>query len=226
MAAATTDQAPVGVAPPDANRHRPYHHGDLRASLLQAAEQELAEKGIEGFTLRGCARRASVSHAAPAHHFRDVRALLTEIARTGFERLSATMSAHESGIPIGSIDYLIAVGRGYVAFAIANPQLFRLLFQKNRLNTKDEGFRSAGNDAFDHPVRAVGAYYNSDARMSDPDLANQVIGMWSLVHGLAELLLTTQLANRFDATGKEIADRLVPATIRQFFLGPEASASR
>ena len=57
-----------------------YHHGDLRKALLDAAEAELAEKGVEGFTLRGCAKRAGVSHAAPAHHFKDANALLTALA--------------------------------------------------------------------------------------------------------------------------------------------------
>jgi AcrR family transcriptional regulator len=63
---------------------RSYHHGDLRAALLAAAERELAANGVESFTLRGCARRAGVSHAAPAHHFPDVR-LLTEMAIMGFQ---------------------------------------------------------------------------------------------------------------------------------------------
>ena len=60
-----------------------YHHGDLRAALIAAAEEELAENGVDGFTLRGCARRAGVSHAAPAHHFKDVRALFTALATVG-----------------------------------------------------------------------------------------------------------------------------------------------
>ena len=56
---------------------KPYHHGDLRAALLAAAEVELSEKGVEGFSLRSVAKRAGVSHAAPAHHFGDSQGLLT-----------------------------------------------------------------------------------------------------------------------------------------------------
>ena len=63
-----------------------YHHGDLRKALLVAAEAELVEKGLEGFTLRCCAKRAGVSHAAPAHHFKDANALLTALATEGYER--------------------------------------------------------------------------------------------------------------------------------------------
>jgi AcrR family transcriptional regulator len=49
----------------------PYHHGDLARALLDAADKIIEEEGLESFTLRSCARRAGVSHAAPAHHFKD-----------------------------------------------------------------------------------------------------------------------------------------------------------
>ena len=67
-----------------------YHHGDLRAALIEAGAAILAERGIEGFSLRECARRAAVSPAAPAHHFGDSRGLLTAIAaRSTFWRMSS-----------------------------------------------------------------------------------------------------------------------------------------
>jgi len=68
-----------------------YHHGDRRDALLLAGEGVLAEREVKGFTLRECARRAGVSHAAPAHHFSDVRGFLSELAAVGFDRLTATM---------------------------------------------------------------------------------------------------------------------------------------
>ena len=61
-------------------KRKPYHHGDLRAALIAAAEAELIEKGADAFSLRGTAKRAGVSHAAPAHHFRDANALLDALA--------------------------------------------------------------------------------------------------------------------------------------------------
>ena len=60
-----------------------YHHGDLKEALLAAAESVLDDHGLQGFTLRECARRAGVSHAAPKHHFGDVRGVLTEVAARG-----------------------------------------------------------------------------------------------------------------------------------------------
>src|SRR5687768_5541186 len=74
-----------------AGERRAYHHGDLQAALIAAAEDVLAEKGVSGFSLREAARRAGVSPAAPAHHFKDARGLLTAVAARGFQRLTETL---------------------------------------------------------------------------------------------------------------------------------------
>ena len=70
---------------------RPYHHGNLRAVLLEAALAEIAERGPQALSLRELARRAGVSHAAPAHHFGDKPGLLTAIAAEGFRRLAVVL---------------------------------------------------------------------------------------------------------------------------------------
>ncbi len=106
---------------------KPYHHGDLRAALLAAGEAELTEKGVEGFSLRAVAKRAGVSHAAPAHHFGDVGGLLTALAAEGFRRFQATLDAREAGIG-DPRERAVAAGLGYMEFAMARPALFRLVF--------------------------------------------------------------------------------------------------
>ena len=65
-----------------------YHHGDLKTALIRAADEILAEHGLEGFSLRAAARRAGVSAAAPAHHFGDTAGLLSEVAVLGFDELA------------------------------------------------------------------------------------------------------------------------------------------
>ena len=72
-------------------RARAYNHGDLRAALLRAVAELVAERGVEGLTLRKIARRASVSHGAPSRHSRHLQDLLTEYAPESFELLPATM---------------------------------------------------------------------------------------------------------------------------------------
>ena len=68
-----------------------YHHGDLPAALRAATAQLVAEKGPSGFSLREVARRAGVSHAAPAHHFGDAEGMLTSVAAEGFATLADAM---------------------------------------------------------------------------------------------------------------------------------------
>src|SRR5215510_9357488 len=97
-------------------RSEPYHHGDLSRALVEAAEALITERGVEGFTLRECARRAGVSHAAPAHHFGDAGGLLTEVAMDGFARLAANMQREVAKAERGSIDHPIAAALGYVLF--------------------------------------------------------------------------------------------------------------
>ncbi len=111
---------------------RPYHHGNLFSVLLDSAEQELIERGIEGFSLRGVAKRANVSHAAPAHHFGDANGLLTALAARGFERFIQRQRDFRQRAPSDPRAQLEASGVGYVVFALENPAIFRLMFSSDR----------------------------------------------------------------------------------------------
>ena len=202
---------PVDAAARRSAGHDGYHHGDLRAALIAAAEEELAEKGVDGFTLRGCARRAGVSHAAPAHHFKDVRALFTALATIGLRRLADTTEAFGREAPAGTLEHFTAIGRGYVTFAIENPAYFRLIFRSDSLDSDNPELIAAGKAAFGVPVAAVGAYFGSADPMADPELVPLVIGLWSIVHGFSELLLSGQLTRRgAGADRKMLVDRLAP----------------
>ena len=80
-----------------------FHHGNLRAALLEAAELELSQKGIEALSLRQVAKRAGVSHAAPAKHFRNANDLLTALAAQSFQKhLAKVEDALENCVGIGT----------------------------------------------------------------------------------------------------------------------------
>lgn len=202
-----------------AGRRPAYHHGDLRAALLAGAEAELAERGIEGLTLRGCARRAGVSHAAPAHHFKDVEALLTELGAIGFERLAAHMERYAREAAPATHDRLVAIARGYVTFAVENPAYYRLIFRIDSVDCDSPRYAAAGQAAFAIPVRAVGECFGSDDPMADPTLVPLVIGLWSIAHGFADLAVTRQLETGGPpgTTAASLIDGLLPALVRQFF---------
>lgn len=164
-----------------------YHHGDLREALLTAAEAELGEKGIEGFSLRGVAKRAGVSHAAPAHHFRDTAGLLTALATVGAQRFLQAMKDRQARASPDARSQFIASGQGYVEFAMANPALFDLMFGSRRPDIHAEEFTKPSREAFMTLVNDVAALRGDDP-LASLDGRVQILAAWSLVHGLAKLL--------------------------------------
>lgn len=180
-----------------------YHHGDLREALLKAAEQELIEKGIEGFTLRGVAKRAGVSHAAPAHHFRDTSDLLTALAAVAAARFRDTMKQRQERSPTDARSQFLASGQGYIAFALANPALFDLMFGSRRPDFASEEFTKPSSEAFMILADGVADLRGSNP-LEDTEGRADILTAWSLVHGLAKLLIAGRL--RFLAGDLE-ADR-------------------
>jgi AcrR family transcriptional regulator len=173
-----------------------YHHGDLRAALLAAAEAELTATGVEGFSLRAVAKRAGVSHAAPAHHFGDTPGLLTALAAEGFGRLLACQTRRERQAPVDPASQVIATGLGYVDFALSHPALFRLMFASDRPDHEAPDLRAAGGAAIGHlaeQMAAAGGTVRHD-KIVTPDMA----AAWAIVHGLATLIGQGQMASLRD----------------------------
>ncbi|MBQ1089304.1 TetR/AcrR family transcriptional regulator [Streptomyces sp. B93] len=108
---------------------RPYHHGDLRAALLAAAESTLREKGAGSLSLRELAREVGVSHAAPGRHFKDKQALLNALALAGWERLGQTLeTVDDPALPLEP--RLTALARAYLGFAVDNAELLELMYAR------------------------------------------------------------------------------------------------
>lgn len=147
-----------------------YHHGDLRTALLQAAEKILEEQGVAALSMREAARRAGVSHNAPYRHFPDRDSLLAELAAEGFRQLGAELAAHSGR----------EMGEAYVRFALAQPARFRLMFGARR---------KAAQETYAAMVSA----FRKDGAIADGEKA--AAAAWSLVHGLAQLILDGQLSN-------------------------------
>jgi AcrR family transcriptional regulator len=171
---------------------KPYHHGDLRQALLEAAEAELMEKGVTGFSLRACARRAGVSHAAPAHHFGNAEGLMAELAIDAFGRLATAMRTEMQSADKGTRGYMVAMARGYLRFALRNTGLFQLMFRLQEANTTDERVREAGQVAFALAAEAVQAFHGVADLSTDPEVAPRVVGLWGMAHGLADLAIANQ----------------------------------
>ncbi|OIV36804.1 TetR family transcriptional regulator [Mangrovactinospora gilvigrisea] len=151
----------------------PYHHGDLRRAVLDATDEAVRENGVAALSLRDLARRAGVSHAAPAHHFGDKTGLLTAFAAEGHTLLSAELERADGD--------LIEAGVGYLRFALTHPAHFEVMFQDALLRDGDAELEAA---------RARSAALLAATEVSGPTGASAA---WSLVHGFATLWLTGSL---------------------------------
>lgn len=157
-----------------------YHHGDLRRTIVAAAVAAIGESGVDGWSLRELARRAGVSHAAPAHHFGDKTGVLTAIAAEGFGLLADALEAAEP-------DFL-AAGVAYVEFAVGHPVHFGVMFQPGLYRADDQTVRLAETRAGD--VLRKGAAAVTGAA-SDPE--HTTLAAWSIAHGFASLWLSGAL---------------------------------
>jgi AcrR family transcriptional regulator len=185
----------MAITAPSRSRPRrtdQYHHGDLRAALLKAAEAELAERGLESFSLRGVAKRAGVSHAAPAHHFRDVNGLLTALAAEGFRRFLEAQKARRRKAAGDPMSQLVASGLGYIDFAIANPALFRLMFSSDRPDRDAPEFHMAASAAYQQLVEDVRCVRGNAPGQVEPAPVD-VMRTWAMAHGLADLMNSGRL---------------------------------
>ncbi|HEY1281572.1 MAG TPA: TetR/AcrR family transcriptional regulator [Acidimicrobiales bacterium] len=161
---------------PDAPK-RPYHHGNLRAVLLDAALAEIAERGPQALSLRELARRAGVSHAAPAHHFGDKAGLLTAIAAEGFRRLGVVLGrARQTG---GFLD----VGLAYVQFAVDERPYFEVMFRPDLYRRDDPAVVTAQAET----ARLL--YGPAQEAFPEADTIRTGIAGWAFVHGFASLWL-------------------------------------
>lgn len=106
---------------------RPFHHGNLRAVLLEQAEVMLREGGVDGLSLRELARQAGVSHGAPRSHFIDRQALLDTLAEQGFDRLTEKVRSALAGEGTFRERFRL-VGHAYVDFAVDNATVMELMF--------------------------------------------------------------------------------------------------
>lgn len=150
-----------------------YHHGDLAAEVLKAAGELIEKEGLAGLSMREAARRAGVSHNAPYRHFPDRGALLAALAAQGFAELEESLK-DRSGRELGE---------AYVRFALAHPQRFRLMFTTGEPRATYERFATAF------------AGSGAEARVA-------AAAAWSLVHGLAGLILDGHLENDTDFVKK------------------------
>jgi AcrR family transcriptional regulator len=183
----------------------PYHHGNLRKALLEAALAAIREQGITELSLRDVARRAGVSHAAPAHHFKDKAGLLTALATVGFERFAqAQRDARERGAdPVSRFSW---TGWAYVMFADQNREYFEIMFRPELLNGDDPAYVAAAHEA--HQV-LLETMRPALMGVTEEQLLTQSTSAWALAHGLSRLWLDGNLSAFAGLTDIDSAARVI-----------------
>ncbi|MEM9148555.1 MAG: TetR/AcrR family transcriptional regulator [Pseudomonadota bacterium] len=191
-----------------------YHHGDLKAALIEATLGLLSQKRIEDISVADAARAAGVSSAAPYRHFADRDDLLAHVAAEGFIRLNAATAEAFDAQPPGSIESIIAGGCAYTAFGAAHPELFHLMWGTTRDHAAYDIARESGATCYGtfqsrlvRTMEAQGLGHHSPEAFGAP--------LWAMVHGFASLLIgrASQLG------GLEPVRHLIAQGTRAYFAG-------
>jgi len=166
-----------------------YHHGDLRAALLSTAGEMLEAEGPEAISFRAVARAVGVSATAPYNHFASKEELLSVIARAGFADLTASQAAAAAsgGSPQ---ERIFRLGVDYVGFALARPQLYRLMFGAGTSRLQAHPDVSAAKYGSFQPLYGVLAELQP---ADEKEAEAMAVGAWATVHGLSMLAIDGSL---------------------------------
>ena len=197
-------------------RAKRYHHGALPAALVEVAKELIAERGLDGFTLREAARRVGVTHVAAYRHFVDRRALLAAVATAGFLRLRRSLEAAQGATPAGLEPRLRALLSAYVRFCWAEPALTGVMFGP-RLSTRGEF------PELDAAVmQSLGMIEHTIATLAPPRVLRQRsprhlgIALWTFVHGFSVLSHDKRAYPSASRAARAFDDLLTPMLVGMF----------
>ena len=189
-----------------------YHHGDLRAQLIEATRALVEEKGPDHFSVSEACRRAGVSTAAPYKHFKDKDEMLRAVALEGMRRQRDQMRVELESYAPGTLERIVALGRVYVRFAVTEPGVFRLMFGLSETHADHGELVDTGNSTF-MVVQQEVARCRGGETVEDGDMHLAFL-LWSFVHGLSFLTIDGKLAEKslpvdIEKTLEDIALRVV-----------------
>ena len=177
-----------------------YHHGDLKNALLDAADELLRNKGLQGFTMRACARLANVSHAAPKHHFGDINGLLNAVAERGYDRLLALLQEKLKPVVGDLLEEMYVTVMTYVEFAETYPEHFRVMFRKDLIVYDPETPPKPVIELFTELTNVIlrqrgepEISLGNNLAVKSTNLIKDILIGWCYVHGYAHLRLEGQL---------------------------------
>ena len=165
----------------------PYHHGDLKATLLTHALAQLERKGADALSMREMAKAIDVSHTAAYRHFADKRALLEALAVQGFDNLRLACEQAVAAAPPSPRQRLQACGLAYVRFGLDNPKLLTHMFGAVGQGEATELLVGAGAGLF-AVLQTLVTQGQAQGQFRAGDVRELAYACWAMVHGLAMLL--------------------------------------
>ena len=165
---------------------KPYHHGNLAESLLEAVDELATKFGLEAVTLRACAKIVGVSPSSAFRHYADKRALLTAFATKALHQLSELMETAQNRAGIEGSNAFAAVGLAYIEFALDKPAFFRAMWREETIYSNDEHYVAATMRLSRH---LQGGFAETIADDDPCSFSPQELLAWSSVHGLANLFV-------------------------------------
>ncbi len=190
---------------------RGYHHGDLKNALRAAASALIAERGVEGVSLREISQAAGVSHTAAYRHYADKQALLAELAEEGFRQLAELNRQTIAATPGGPASQLMACGRAYVRFGVQRPHVLQLMFGQAIPDWSIHPALQQASEELALTLAGVVAAGQSAGALRAAPLGEVTLTAWSLVHGLTLLLAGRRIpaATVDDAFVERMAEQCV-----------------
>ncbi len=161
---------------------------------MQAAVDMIGQRGLAGLAIAEIARALGVSPAAPYRHFRDRNALIAEVARRGFERLTADLEAAWAGGRPDPVTAIERCGRAHLAFAKQDPAAYAAMFDGGgdpASGGADSAVQGASDAAFAVLRRAADAACARAKAGRGPPAQMVALHIWSLTHGVASLFVTS-----------------------------------
>jgi AcrR family transcriptional regulator len=175
---------------------KPYHHGDLRQSLIDAACKHLQESGADTLSLRALARELGVSQTAPYRHFESKSALFRAIAVYGFEMLRDETAAVAAKYPDDPETAIVEIGVAYLDFAMRNPEKYQLFFDSSLVDFRQsEDLVSTGTSAFEVLTKVIQQGIDEGVFVDRP-VTEPAGTIWASIHGATSLLLSKEPALR------------------------------
>jgi AcrR family transcriptional regulator len=199
----------------------PYHHGELRAALLDAGIALARTGGPNAVVLRAATRTAGVSHNAAYRHFEDRSALLRAVCERCMSELALLIERRCDDVPVTDSQVadawlrLEATGRAYIEFALTETGWFRTAFAVPtglEYFASDEGVGRSGLGPYGLLSTRLDELVTLGALPSEQRPGAEYAA-WSAVHGLSSLLIDGPLRDLSDAERAVAIDRVVTGVV-------------